>query len=130
MSHPLYGPRPGSGVDPEKTPTRPHERPAPVVVRSGTLPKQPPPLPTRTTTAPGGVLAPLGKAVPRPEGREPVPYPTVYQTDEDETTESGQKQAVLNRHLRTCLALPVEDLRLVHALALRLRTSAAGNDRG
>lgn len=107
---------PVSASDPERTPVVLHSRPSPVVVRSGDAPKGPPPLPSRATprapTPIGGTLAPLGGM--------PVPGPEHFTTDEP-PTERGSRQAVLNRHLRTCLMLPVEDLRLVAAFALRLR---------
>lgn len=109
-----YGPRPG--FDDERTPVVTHARPAPVVVRAGDAPKGPPPLPPRATprapTPKGGTLAPLGAVH--------VPGPEAF-TGEEPPTERNSKQSVMNRHLRVCLALPIEDLRLVAAFALRLR---------
>jgi len=67
----------------DKTPMRPHVRPAPVVVRSGlasTGPKFPPPLPRRETPlglGAKGALAPLGRFT--------VADPKTFQTDEPPT---------------------------------------------
>jgi hypothetical protein len=118
----LYGPRPGSGeeVDPERTPVYRHEKPSPVVVRSGTMPRLPPPLPPqaapRVPTAPGGTLAALG---PRPPSAPPVAVAAF--TTEERPTQRGQRLAIMSKILRTCDALPVEDLQLLLSMGLRLR---------
>lgn len=94
--------------DDERTPTTPHERPAPVVVRSGTLgaAPRPPPLPPRVprATPQGGLLAPLGT--------RPPPHPL-----------SDPAFARLARNWAAC---PEEDRRLIEALALRLRPASDG----
>ena len=100
----------------ERTPVRPHARPAPVVVRAGTAKREPPPLPprpaARATTPLGGTLAPLG--------RVEVPGPEVFATDERPTA-SRATEAVAARLLRNWAACTPEDQRLIEALAIRLR---------
>jgi hypothetical protein len=81
------------------------------VVHAGTSVRRPPPLPAQRTGTPlGGTLAPLGR-------REI----TAEEWGDAPPTERNSKQAVMNRHLRTCQVLSLEDLRLVAAFALRLR---------
>lgn len=110
--------------DPEKTPVVCHPRPiAPVVVRTGTVPRQPPPLPKtpppRVPTAPGGTLAPLGR-LPPPLPAVAPPIPGAFTSDE-RPTQRGQRMAIMSKILRTCDALPIEDLSMLLTMALRLR---------
>jgi hypothetical protein len=111
-----YGPRPGSGEDPEKTPTYLHAMPLRVPTKPG---MPPPPPPYRAQSPAGGTLARLGQ--------RGASAPDLIVTDPDDgSAATPARVAVMTRLLRTCDALPIEDLRLLQAIALRLRPGVGG----
>lgn len=109
-----YGPRPGDPIDPERTPVCLHARPLRVPTTPGLAP---PPLPhSRALTPSSSTLAALGR-------RSELPPGCIVTDPDDEPDLTPARVAVMKRILRTCDALPDEDLRLLYAFALRLRPS-------